>query len=64
MKSTDVSKLRLEVGDELEDLGLDRRVEPRGRLVHDEQAGVPRERHRDDHPLLHAAAELMRVATR
>ncbi len=51
-----------EVRDELEHLRLDGGVEARGGLVEDEKRGVGGERHRDDHPLLHAARELMRVA--
>ena len=44
-----------------QDLGLDRHVERGGRLVGDQQVGVPRERHRDHHALAHAAGELVRV---
>ena len=47
---------------EVEHLGLDRRVEPGGRLVEDQQRRVLGQRHRDDHALLHAARELVRVA--
>ena len=55
-------ELRLELGDEVEDLGLDRRVEAGRRLVEDQERGILGERHRDHDPLLHAARELMRVA--
>ena len=48
--------------DEVEHLGLDRRVEARRRLVEDEERRVLREGHRDDDALLHAARELVRVA--
>ena len=56
------AELLPEVRDELEHLGLDRRVEARRRLVEDEERRVLGERHRDDDPLLHAARELVRVA--
>ena len=55
-------ELRLELGDEVEDLRLDRRVEAGRRLVEDQERGILGERHRDHDPLLHAAGELMRVA--
>ena len=45
----------LQLSDEVEHLGLDRGVEPGRRLVEDQQARVRRERHRDDHALLHPA---------
>ena len=48
--------------DEVEHLGLDGRVEAGGRLVEDQQRRVLGQRHRDDHALLHAAGELVRVA--
>ena len=62
MNSTAVCELRLEVRDEVEHLGLDRRVEARRRLVEDQQLRVLGERHRDHDALLHPAGELMRVA--
>ena len=62
MKRTDGVELRLQVRDEVEHLGLDRRVEPGRRLVEDEERGILRERHRDHDALLHAARELVRVA--
>ena len=46
---------------QLEDLGLHGHVEGRGRLVGDDQPRVEHERHRDDHALLLAARELVRV---
>ena len=55
-------ELRLELGDEVEDLRLDRRVEAGRRLVEDQERRVLGERHRDHDPLLHAAGELVRVA--
>ena len=55
---------RLHLLDELEDLGLDRHVEGRRRLVRDEEAGVARERDRDERPLLHPPAQLVRVLVR
>ena len=51
----------LDLADELEDLGLDRDVEGRRRLVGDEQLRVARQRHRDHDPLAHAARHLVRV---
>ena len=62
MKSTAVCELGLEARDEIEHLGLDRRIEAGRRLVEDQQLGLLRERHRDHDALLHAAGELMRVA--
>ena len=61
MKSTDVCELRLQLRDEVEHLGLDRRVEPGRRLVEDQQRRILGERHRDHDALLHAAGELVRV---
>ena len=55
-------ELGLELRDEIEDLGLDRRVETGGGLVEDQQLGVLRKCHRDHDALLHPARELMRVA--
>ena len=43
-----------------EDLRLDRHVERRGRLVRDQKCRLVRERRRDHHALLHAAAEAVR----
>ena len=48
--------------DEIQHLGLDGRVEARGRLVEDEEGRVGRQRHGDDCPLLHPSRELVRVA--
>ena len=50
--------------DELQDLRLDGDVERGGGLVGDEQLGVARQRHRDHHPLAHAARQLVRVGAR
>jgi hypothetical protein len=44
-----------------QDLGLDRDVKGRRRLVGDQHLRVVDERHRDHHPLSHAARELVRV---
>ena len=46
--------------EELEDLGLDRDVEGRRRLVRDHELGLEGEGHRDHHALAHAAGELVR----
>ena len=62
MKSTDVCSSAWSCDDEVEDLGLHRRVEPCRRLVEDQQRGILRERHRDHDALLHPAGELVRVA--
>jgi hypothetical protein len=51
------------LGEQLEDLCLDRDVERRGRLVGDQDLGLAAQRHRDHHPLTHAARELVRVLT-
>ena len=55
-------ELGLQVRDEIEHLGLDRRVEAGRRLVEDQQRRVLGERHRDHDALLHPARELVRVA--
>ena len=61
MKSTAKPEVAFERLDLLQDLALDDDVERRRRLVHDDQLGLERERHRDDHALAHAARELVRV---
>ena len=54
-------ELRLELSHELEHLRLDRHVE-RGRgLVGDEKLGAAGQGNGDDHALLHAAGELVRI---
>ena len=55
-------ELGLQLRDEVEHLGLDRRVEARRRLVEDQQRRIDAERHRDHDALLHAARELVRIA--
>ena len=52
---------RLQILQQLQDLGLDGDVEGRRRLVGDEQVRLVGQRHGDHHPLLLAARELMRV---
>ena len=52
----------LQRGDQVEHLGLDRRVEPGRRLVENQEHRILGERHRDHDALLHAAGELVRVA--
>jgi hypothetical protein len=54
--------LRDERANEVEHARLDGRIEPGRRLVEDEQLRVLGECHRDDHSLLHATGELVRVA--
>ena len=53
-----VSSCRL--GQQLEDLRLDRHVERRRRLVGDQELGLAGDGHGDHHPLAHAARELVR----
>ncbi len=62
MNSTLVLNSLAQRGDEVEHLALDRSVESRGRLVEYEQRGVLGQRHGDDHALVHAPRELVRVA--
>ena len=52
---------RAQLLDQVEHLGLDRRVEAGRRLVQHQQVGVGGERHREHHPLLLAAGQLVRV---
>ena len=52
----------LQAAQQLEDLGLHRDVEGGGRLVGDDELGVQDQRAGDDDALLHAAAELVRIA--
>ena len=55
-------ELRLELRHEVEHLRLDRRVEPGGGLVQDQELRILRQRHRDHDPLLHPTGELVGVA--
>ena len=50
-----------QIADQVQDLGLDRGIESRRRLVEDEQGRVRGKGHGDDHTLLHAARELVRI---
>ena len=52
----------LQLGDQVEDLRFGRHVESRRRLVHDQQIGIVGEGHCDQHALLLAATQLMRIA--
>ena len=52
---------RLQPAEQLQDLRLHRDVERGRRLVGDQQVGLAQQRHRDHHPLAHAAGELVRV---
>ena len=56
------AELAAQVTHQFEDRGLDRHVEPRCRLVHDEQRGFGHQRHGDDDALLLAAGEFVRIA--
>ena len=51
----------LDLQEQVEDAGLHGDVEGGGRLVGDDEAGLGRQRHRDEHALEHAAGELVRV---
>ena len=51
----------LQLGDQLQDLGLGRDVERGGRLVGDQQHGIEHQRHGDHDALALAARELVRV---
>ncbi len=53
--------LVLQLREQLEDLGLHRHVQRRGRLVGDQQIGAEGERHCDHHSLAHPTGELVRV---
>ena len=58
------SELRAQVREQVEDLGLDRHIERRDRLVTDDELGLDRERPGDADALPLAAAELVRIAVR
>ena len=60
MKTMVRPNLRLEVGQQVEDLGLDRHVEGRDRLVADEQVGLGHQGPGDADALALAAGELAR----
>ena len=55
-------EVRLELRQQLEDLGLDGDVEGGGGLVRDEHLRTERDGHGDEHPLAHAPGELMGVS--
>ena len=55
-------QLLLQLADQRQDLRLDGDVERGGGLVGDQQRGPAGQRHRDHHPLAHAARQLVRVA--
>ena len=59
MKQHRHAQIADEPGHQVEDLGLDRRVEGGGRLVRQEQIRPARQGHGDDHALAHAAGELV-----
>ena len=58
------AELLLDVVEQLEDLRLHGDVQRRGRLVGDQQLRPAADRHRDHHPLAHAARQLVRIAAR
>ena len=51
----------LELGDQTQNLRLDRHVERSGRFVGDQDFRVARKRHRDHDALAHTAGELVRI---
>mmetsp|Transcript_260 Transcript_260/g.402 ORF Transcript_260/g.402 Transcript_260/m.402 type:complete len:233 (+) Transcript_260:238-936(+) len=55
------AKLLAQLFYQLKDLGLDRHVERRCRLVRDQNLGVASQSNRDHHALTHAARELVRI---
>src|SRR5262245_64157440 len=55
------AELLLQVQHEIQDLGLDRHVERRGRLVGNEHLRVAAQRHGDHHALPHTTGQLVRV---
>ena len=55
------AELALQVGEQTQDLRLDRDVERGRRLVGDDQVGIAHQRHRDHHALAQPARELMRI---
>ncbi len=54
-------ELRLQILEQVDDLGLDRHVERRHRFVADDQLGPQRERAGDPDALALAAGELVRI---
>ena len=46
---------------QIKDLRLDRHIQRGCRLIRDDQIGIARKGQRDDHPLTHAARELVRI---
>ena len=54
-------QLILQVLQDLQDLMLHDHIQRRDGLIGDQQTGVQRQGHRDDRPLLHAAAEFVRI---
>ena len=64
MSTSPMPVSRLSRMQEIEDLRLDRHVERGRRLVGDQELGPAGERHRDHHPLAHAAGELVRKGAR
>src|SRR5436305_10300682 len=58
------AEVPLQLLDLLEDLALHDDVERRRRLVEDDELGIEREGHRDDHALAHPAGELVRIRPR
>ena len=51
----------LQLFQQLQDLGLNRHVQRRGRLIGNEQVGLARQGHGNHHPLFHAAGHFVRV---
>ena len=61
MKRTEKPSSPLDLLDLLQDLALHDHVERGRRLVEDDELGLERERHADDHALAHPAGQLVRV---
>ena len=57
-------EIAIELGDQVEDLGLDGDVERSGRLVSDQERRLVGEAHRQHDALPHAAGKLVRIAAR
>ena len=58
------AEFALQVGEQMQDLRLDRDVERRRRLVGDDQRRAAHQRHRDHHALAQPAGELVRILAR
>ena len=64
MSSNDKLKIALHLPEEVENLRLNRDVQCGRRLVGDDERRLAGDRHGDEHPLAHAARQLVRVVSR